>query len=239
ALNQVDPTPFTWQVPGLREELVTALIRTLPRNLRRNFSPAPDHAKAVLARLRRDRPAAAARRPGGRARPDARRGDPARGLGAGAAARAPHGDLPGARRVRCRAGPRHRPGQAAPRPRPEGAGGAGRRGQRRRGDRADVVDDRRAPPRAADPAWRAHGHRLPGPARPRHERRRPGVRDGARARPRPPPRGPAAPAPQHHPPGEAGAARPGQPGAAGPVAQPARLARRPARRLHHRRRPIT
>lgn len=52
ALNQVDPTPFTWQVPGLREELVTALIRTLPRNLRRNFSPAPDHAKAVLARLR-------------------------------------------------------------------------------------------------------------------------------------------------------------------------------------------
>ncbi|MEJ8281117.1 ATP-dependent RNA helicase HrpA [Pseudonocardia spirodelae] len=54
ALNQVDPTPFTWQVPGLREELVTALIRTLPRTLRRNFSPAPDHARAVLARLRGD-----------------------------------------------------------------------------------------------------------------------------------------------------------------------------------------
>ncbi|TDN75479.1 ATP-dependent helicase HrpA [Pseudonocardia autotrophica] len=52
ALHQVDPTPFTWQVPGLREELVTALIRTLPRNLRRNFSPAPDHARAVLGRLR-------------------------------------------------------------------------------------------------------------------------------------------------------------------------------------------
>ncbi|MBP2371213.1 ATP-dependent RNA helicase HrpA [Pseudonocardia parietis] len=54
ALHQVDPTPFTWQVPGLREELVTALIRTLPRNLRRNFSPAPDHAKAVLRRLAGD-----------------------------------------------------------------------------------------------------------------------------------------------------------------------------------------
>ncbi|MBC3189835.1 ATP-dependent RNA helicase HrpA [Pseudonocardia sp. C8] len=54
ALHQVDPTPFTWQVPGLREELVTALIRTLPRTLRRNFSPAPDHARAVLARLRDD-----------------------------------------------------------------------------------------------------------------------------------------------------------------------------------------
>ncbi|MBW0104136.1 ATP-dependent RNA helicase HrpA [Pseudonocardia sp. KRD291] len=52
ALHQVDPTPFTWQVPGLREELVTALIKTLPRTLRRNFSPAPDHAKAALARLR-------------------------------------------------------------------------------------------------------------------------------------------------------------------------------------------
>jgi ATP-dependent helicase HrpA len=51
ALHQVDPTPFTWQVPGLREELVTALIRTLPKNLRRLFAPAPDHARAVLGRL--------------------------------------------------------------------------------------------------------------------------------------------------------------------------------------------
>ena len=52
ALHQVDPTPFTWQVPGLREELVTALIKTLPKQLRRLFAPAPDHARAVLARLR-------------------------------------------------------------------------------------------------------------------------------------------------------------------------------------------
>ena len=51
ALQQVDPTPFTWQVPGLREELVTALIKTLPKTLRRQFAPAPDHARAVLARL--------------------------------------------------------------------------------------------------------------------------------------------------------------------------------------------
>ncbi|GJF04373.1 ATP-dependent RNA helicase HrpA [Pseudonocardia sp. D17] len=51
ALQQIDPTPFTWQVPGLREELVTALIKTLPRTLRRQFAPAPDHARAVLARL--------------------------------------------------------------------------------------------------------------------------------------------------------------------------------------------
>jgi ATP-dependent helicase HrpA len=51
ALHQIDPTPFTWQVPGLREDLVTALIKTLPKNLRRNFAPAPDHARAALARL--------------------------------------------------------------------------------------------------------------------------------------------------------------------------------------------
>ncbi|HEY0815025.1 MAG TPA: ATP-dependent RNA helicase HrpA [Pseudonocardia sp.] len=51
ALHQVDPTPFTWQVPGLREELVTALIKTLPKTLRRQFAPAPDHARAVLSLL--------------------------------------------------------------------------------------------------------------------------------------------------------------------------------------------
>ncbi|RAV02973.1 ATP-dependent RNA helicase HrpA [Mycolicibacter senuensis] len=42
---------FTWQVPALREELVTALIRSLPKELRRNFVPAPDTARAVLPAL--------------------------------------------------------------------------------------------------------------------------------------------------------------------------------------------
>ncbi|MBD3143707.1 ATP-dependent RNA helicase HrpA [Microbispora bryophytorum] len=51
-LNQVDPTGFDWQIPGLREDLVTALIRSLPKNLRRNFVPAPNYAKAVLERVR-------------------------------------------------------------------------------------------------------------------------------------------------------------------------------------------
>jgi len=49
-LNQVDPAGFDWQIPGLREELVTALIRSLPKQLRRNFVPAPNFAKAVLER---------------------------------------------------------------------------------------------------------------------------------------------------------------------------------------------
>jgi ATP-dependent helicase HrpA len=50
-LNQVRGDGFDWQVPGLREELVTALIRALPKHLRRHFTPAPDRARAVLQRL--------------------------------------------------------------------------------------------------------------------------------------------------------------------------------------------
>ncbi len=50
-LYQPDGGDLTWQVPGLREELVTELIRGLPKDLRRLFVPAPDTARAVLARL--------------------------------------------------------------------------------------------------------------------------------------------------------------------------------------------
>ncbi|AXB44359.1 ATP-dependent helicase [Amycolatopsis albispora] len=50
-LNQVTADGFDWQVPGLREELVTALIKSLPKPIRRNFVPAPDTAKQVLARI--------------------------------------------------------------------------------------------------------------------------------------------------------------------------------------------
>ncbi|MUM30975.1 ATP-dependent RNA helicase HrpA [Mycolicibacterium sp. CBMA 361] len=42
---------FAWQVPALREELVTALIKSLPKDVRRNFVPAPDTARAVLPDL--------------------------------------------------------------------------------------------------------------------------------------------------------------------------------------------
>jgi len=50
-LNQVHPAGFDWQVPGLREELVTALIRSLPKQVRRNFVPVPDYARAFLQRV--------------------------------------------------------------------------------------------------------------------------------------------------------------------------------------------
>ncbi|MCW2757888.1 MAG: hrpA, partial [Nocardioidaceae bacterium] len=48
-LNQLGAAPFTWQVPGLRLELVTALIRSLAKPLRVNFVPAPDVARDFLA----------------------------------------------------------------------------------------------------------------------------------------------------------------------------------------------
>ena len=50
-LNQARPAEFSWQVPGLRHELVTELIRSLPKALRRELVPAPDVAREVLARL--------------------------------------------------------------------------------------------------------------------------------------------------------------------------------------------
>ncbi len=48
-LAALDERAFAWQVPALREELVTALIKALPKPLRRNFVPVADTARAVLA----------------------------------------------------------------------------------------------------------------------------------------------------------------------------------------------
>jgi ATP-dependent helicase HrpA len=50
-LNQVKAAEFSWQVPGLRTELVTEMIRSLPKALRRDLVPAPDVAREVVARL--------------------------------------------------------------------------------------------------------------------------------------------------------------------------------------------
>ena len=49
-LNQVEMIGFDWQIPGLREELVIALIKSLPKSYRRNFVPAPNYAQAFLSR---------------------------------------------------------------------------------------------------------------------------------------------------------------------------------------------
>ncbi|CQI91230.1 ATP-dependent RNA helicase HrpA [Yersinia frederiksenii] len=50
-LNQVQEQGFDWQIPGIRRELVIALIKSLPKPVRRNFVPAPNYAEAFLARV--------------------------------------------------------------------------------------------------------------------------------------------------------------------------------------------
>ncbi|SDL23962.1 ATP-dependent RNA helicase HrpA [Streptomyces indicus] len=49
-LNQVKDEGFDWQIPGLREDVVTELIRSLPKPIRRHYVPAPNYAKAFLER---------------------------------------------------------------------------------------------------------------------------------------------------------------------------------------------
>jgi len=47
-LNQVDDIGFDWQVGGLRPDLATALLKSLPKATRRNFVPTAEHALAAL-----------------------------------------------------------------------------------------------------------------------------------------------------------------------------------------------
>ncbi len=55
-LARVDPAGFEARIPGLRNDLAVALIRTLPKTLRRNFVPAPDFARAAVDRVDPARP---------------------------------------------------------------------------------------------------------------------------------------------------------------------------------------
>lgn len=50
-LKQLDEARISWLVPGMVEEKVQALIKSLPKALRKNFVPAPDFARAALNRL--------------------------------------------------------------------------------------------------------------------------------------------------------------------------------------------
>ena len=50
-LNQVQETGFDWHIPAFRHELICALIKSLPKTIRRNFVPAPNYADAVLAAI--------------------------------------------------------------------------------------------------------------------------------------------------------------------------------------------
>ncbi|MEU7629248.1 ATP-dependent RNA helicase HrpA [Nocardia sp. NPDC049220] len=50
-LAHVRAVGFDWLVPGMRDELATALIKSLPKTLRRSVVPAPDFAAAALSAL--------------------------------------------------------------------------------------------------------------------------------------------------------------------------------------------
>jgi ATP-dependent RNA helicase HrpA len=52
ALGSLRPIGFDWLVPAFRLELVTALMRGLPKELRKPLVPVPDVAAAALARLK-------------------------------------------------------------------------------------------------------------------------------------------------------------------------------------------
>src|SRR6186713_2434731 len=54
-LNQLAEEPFGWLVPGLFEEKITALVRSLPKNLRVHFVPVPEAVERALPLLERGR----------------------------------------------------------------------------------------------------------------------------------------------------------------------------------------
>ena len=49
ALSRLTPEQFTWNVPGLLDELIVGLIKSLPKSLRVQFVPAPDTARKIHA----------------------------------------------------------------------------------------------------------------------------------------------------------------------------------------------
>ncbi|NUT98546.1 MAG: ATP-dependent RNA helicase HrpA [Saccharothrix sp.] len=56
ALTTLPDDSLSWQVPGMRTDLVVALIRSLPKTIRRNFVPVPDVAAAALTGISPDEP---------------------------------------------------------------------------------------------------------------------------------------------------------------------------------------
>jgi len=47
-LSRIDPEIFDGHVPGLREELVIAMMRALPKQIRKRLAPIPETARSVL-----------------------------------------------------------------------------------------------------------------------------------------------------------------------------------------------
>ncbi len=50
-LNQVDGRRCEWLVPGMCEEKIHLLLKSLPQKLRRHCVPLPEYAKSFLERM--------------------------------------------------------------------------------------------------------------------------------------------------------------------------------------------
>ena len=55
ALNQLTTHGFDYLVPGMLEEKITEFIRSLPKQVRKQFVPAPEYAKACLESINKER----------------------------------------------------------------------------------------------------------------------------------------------------------------------------------------
>ena len=198
-LNTVGAAPFTWNVPGLRHDLVTALIRSLPKRLRVNFVPAPDVARRFLDAVPPgEEPLVPALSRYLRSLTGVHVPEDAWDESQGARPPAPH--LPGARRAgrggRGRQGPRGAQATAAPVVRPGDP--AGRRRVRGLRDRPDDLDLRHDRTLVHADARRSRGSRVPDAGRRGQHGRAPGRGIGGRAGGPPPsrrttPAGPGAP----------------------------------------------
>ncbi len=51
AVGRLDPATFDWLVPGFRRELVTALVRSLPKSIRKQLVPVADTVDTILPTL--------------------------------------------------------------------------------------------------------------------------------------------------------------------------------------------
>ena len=51
-LREIEPSRLGWLVPGLLEQKVEAMLRSLPKTLRRSIVPIPDTAKTIVSQLR-------------------------------------------------------------------------------------------------------------------------------------------------------------------------------------------
>ncbi len=56
ALNQLSATDFDYLVPGMLEEKVIEFIRGLPKQIRKQFVPVPEYAKACIEAIMADQP---------------------------------------------------------------------------------------------------------------------------------------------------------------------------------------